>query len=102
MPSSFARRYAALEVVDVDADVVVQRRVGVPLEEVELQVAEPQVLDRERERVGRDRLHPEDFDVEPRGFPEIPSVDAHVVEPRRAHSPRAYNATTSPSRVTSS
>ena len=64
----------------------------VALEEVQLQVAEAQVLDRERERVGRDPLHPEHLDVEAHRPLEVVGVNADVVEAGRAHSPRAYNA----------
>ena len=74
-----------LVVVDVDADVVVRRRGRVALEQVQLEVAEAQVLDRERERVGRDLLHPEDLGVEAHRALEVARDEADVVEPCGPH-----------------
>jgi hypothetical protein len=53
-------------------------RLRFALEQVELQVAKPQVLHREGEVVGRDLLHPEHLDVEAHRFVELSRVPAHV------------------------
>ena len=55
------------------------------LKQMQLQVAEPQVLHREPERVRRDLLHPEHLGVEAHGLLEVVRVDADVVEPGRPH-----------------
>jgi hypothetical protein len=55
-----------LEVVDVDRDMVVARDLALPLEEMELLVAELQPDDRLGEDRRRDALHAENHFVEPR------------------------------------
>ena len=74
-----------LEVLDVEAEVVVRRRVRVTLEEMELLVAEAEPDHGMAELRRGDSLHPEDVLVEPRRLLEIDRVHRHVVDASCSH-----------------
>ena len=87
-PALFRLRVHGLEVVDVEPDVVVPRRLGaLAQEEVELLVAEREPADPLAERGRRNGLHAEQLLVEARRGLEVVGVDADVVEAHGPHRP---------------
>jgi hypothetical protein len=78
--ASLRRAVRPLDVVHGDGEVVVARRLQVALEEVQLRAADRQPLHGEAEVRRRDRLGPEQVDVEVDGVLQVARVDAHVVD----------------------
>ena len=76
-----------LEVVDLEAEVLVRVPFLLDLEDVQLEVAEPQPAHRGAEVRRRDPLYPEDVLVEAGHGIDVGGRDADVVDRRRAHLP---------------
>ena len=85
----------AHQVVDLQREVRVRRRLSRALEDVHLQVPDAQPLHRIAEVRGRHRLQPEHVHVEPHALVEVAGDHADVVQRdcrRHAASPSAISA----------
>ena len=69
------------DVVHLEGEMGVRRRLVGPLEEVHLEVPRPEPLDGEPEVGRRDRLQAEHVDVEANRLVEVARDDAHMVQP---------------------